>query len=268
MERFIDYINSSLPDMPGDDVLFSFKRKTLDEMNQRAAEVSTRGVDNRKVIEDLIVSEHPDLMNEYAAYRTMQLKIRRSKKFAKRNIIGSVIYLLSLIAVYLLVSFATHAWAVTWAIIVDGVLFWVVYLLSVGVKAFTSMRRIFHVFARICLAGAVIVAMVAIYLFVVAIADLPHGWLIVIVGLIMMFVADGAFAVIAKHRLAIISWLIYIPVIATFVFILIGALSIVPWGAAWIIIPLSLIIDVVIVVAAIGKNKLERMEVADAWNEN
>lgn len=268
MERFIDYINASLPDMTGDDILFSFKRKTLDEMDRRAAEVATRGVDNRKVIEDLIVSEHPDLMNEYAQYRVSELKNRNSKRFVKRNIIGSVIYLLALIAVYLLVSFITHAWAVTWAIIVDGILLWVVYLLAIGVKAFTSMRKIFHVFARICLAGAVIISMVAVYLFVVAVADLPHGWLIVIFGLIMMFAADGAFAVIAKHRLAIITWLVYIPVIATFLFICIGALSILPWGAAWIIIPLSLIIDVVIVITAIGKNKLERMEVADAWNEN
>ena len=268
MERFIDYINASLPDMTGDDILFSFKRKTLDEMDRRAAEVATRGVDNRKVIEDLIVSEHPDLMNEYAQYRVSELKNRNSKRFVKRNIIGSVIYLLALIAVYLLVSFITHAWAVTWAIIVDGILLWVVYRLAIGVKAFTSMRKIFHVFARICLAGAVIISMVAVYLFVVAVADLPHGWLIVIFGLIMMFAADGAFAVIAKHRLAIITWLVYIPVIATFMFICIGALSILPWGAAWIIIPLSLIIDVVIVITAIGKHKLERMEVADAWNEN
>ena len=56
--------------------------------------------------------------------------------------------------------------------------------------------------------------------------------------------------------------------IATFLFIFIGALSILPWGAAWIIIPLSLIVDVGIILSAIAKNKLEKMEVTDAWNEN
>ncbi|MBR5422646.1 MAG: hypothetical protein IK108_01425 [Clostridia bacterium] len=268
MERFISFINAALPDQPGDDIQFSFKRKTLDEMTQRYNEVSTRGISDQTVIEDLILSEHPDLGQEYAAYRLAQLKARRQKKRIRFNIIGSVIYLLALIGVYLLVSFATHAWDKTWAIIVDGVLLWVVYLLSVGVGFFTSLKKIFHVFARVCLAGAVIVAMVAVYLCVVAVADIPRGWLIVIAGLILMFVSDGIFAVAAKHRLAIISWLIYIPVIATFLFIFIGALSILPWGAAWIIIPLSLIVDVGIILSAIAKNKLEKMEVTDAWNEN
>ena len=268
MERFIDYINFSLPDVPGDEIMFKFKRKTLDEMDQRFAEVSKRGIDDQKVIEDLIISEHANLEKDYSEYREKQLKKRRAKRLLKGNVIGSVIFLLSLVGVYLLVSFATHAWNMTWAIVVDGVLLWVVYLLSIGVKVFASMRKIFHIFARIFLAGAVIVAMVAIYLLVVALSDLPHSWLIVIIGLIAMFVSDGVFAVAAKHRLAIISWLLYIPVIATFLFVIIGALSILPWGAAWIIIPLSLILDVVIIVSAIGKNKLEKMEVEDAWNEN
>ena len=268
MERFINYINAFLPDMPGDDIQYAFKRKTLDEMNQRFAEVSTRGVGDKTVLEDLILSEHPDLGQEYAVFRNARLKARRQKKFAKRNVIGSVLYLLALVGLYLFVSFVTHAWDVTWFIIVDGVLLWVVYLLGIGVAFFTSLRKIFHVFARICLAGAVIVGMVALYLFVVAVADLPHGWLIVIVGLIFMFMADGVFAVAARHRLAIISWLIYIPVIATFLFIIIGVLHLLPWGVAWIIIPLSLILDVVIIVMSITKNKLERMEVTDAWSEN
>ena len=268
MERFIGYINSSLPDVPGDEILFSFKRMTLDEMNLRFNEVSKRGIEDRQVIEDLIISEHPDLPKEYEEYRKKQLKAKKTKKLVVRNVAGSVIYLLALVAVYLLLSFATHAWDMTWAIIVDGVLLWVVYLLSIGVRFFTSLRKIFHIFARICLAGAVIVAMVAAYLLIVAVSDIPRSWLIVIAGLIVMFVCDGVFAVAAKHRLALINWLIYIPVIATFIFIIIGALSVLPWTIAWIIIPLSLVIDLVIILTAVGKNKLEKMEVADTWNEN
>lgn len=237
-------------------------------MNLRYDEVSKRGVGGGKVIEDLIISEHPDLEKEYSAFREKELKNRKTKRSLKLNIIGSVLFLLALVGVYLLVSFATHAWSMTWAIIVDGVLLWVVYLLSIGVKYFTSLRKIFHIFARIALAGAVIVFMVALYLLIVALFDIPRSWLIVIVGLIMMFVCDGVFAVVAKHRLAIITWLVYVPVIATFVFILLGALSVLPWGVAWIIIPLSLVIDVIIIVTAAGKNKLERMEVEDSWNEN
>lgn len=268
MDRFIDFINAALPDVPGDDILYAFKRKILDEMRQRYTEVSTRGVDAPTVLQDLVMSEHPDLAKEYAAYRAEVLKKRKAKRNTIRNVVGSVVYLLSLVGVYLFVSFTTSAWNMTWAIIPCGVLAWVTYLLLLGVRFFTSLPKIFHVLARACLSGAVIVSMVAVFLCVIAVTDLPHSWLIVIVGLILMFTADGIFAVAAKHRLAIINWLIYVPVIATFLFVIIGALSILPWGVAWIMIPLSLILDVAIIVIAAGRHKLEKMEVADAWNEN
>lgn len=268
MEKFVAYLNAALPDVPGDDILCAFKRKTMKEMELRAGEVASRGLDNPTVIGDLIVSEYADVDERYAKYRKEQLALRSTKRFFVRGVLGSVLYILSLVAVYLFVSFATHAWDTTWAILTCGVLLWVTYLLSVGVKTFAAKRKIFHIFARMFLAGAVIVFTVAVYLFLVAVADLSHGWLIVIAGLIAMFVCDGAFAVIAKHRLAILSWLLYIPVIATFLFIIIGVLSILPWGVAWIIIPLSLALDFWIVITAIGRNKHERTEVADAWNEN
>lgn len=269
MDRFVDYINSSLPDKRGDNVLYKFKKKTLDEMNIRRGEVLSRGIQNQQVADDLIISEHADLMSEYQEYSDKEYKKIKAKRNTLFNIIGSAIYLIVVVVAFLAISFATHAWNMTWGIIVDGVLIWVSYLLFLGVKKFTSMKKIFHIFARIFLAGAVMVLTVAVFIFVIAATDdLPKTWLILIFGLIYMFVCDGAYAVIAKHRLAIINCLIYIPVISVFLFIIIGALAIIPWKFAWIIIPLSLVIDLIIILISIAKNKAEKLEVADIWNEN
>lgn len=270
MESFINYINTVLPDKHGDSILYKFKKKTLDEMTNRANEITSRGINNRKVVDDLIISEYSDLAEEYKKYYAEQKAAAKSKKNVIYNVIGSAIYLLLIIVVFLGVSFATKRWNMTWAIVADGVLLWVVYLLSLGIIKFTSMKRIFHIIARVFLAGAIIVGTVAVYLGVLALTDstTPHRWLIVIFGLIAMFVCDGAYASLAKHRLAIINWLVYIPVIAVFIFIVIGVLAVMPWKIAWIIIPLSLILDLAIILISIGKNKLEKLEVADTWNEN
>ena len=268
MESFIDYINSALPDQKGDSILYKYKRKVLEEMTQRANEVASRGINNCQVVDDLIISEYANLKEDYKEYYKKEKAAQNSKRNLIYNIIGSGIYLLLILVIYFGVSFATHAWNMTWAIIADGVLIWVVYLLMLGVKKFTSMKRIFHIFARMFLAGAVITWMTAVFLLIVAVTDIPHSWLIVIFGLITMFICDGLYATLAKHRLAILNWLIYIPVIAVFTFIIIGVLGFLPWGIAWIIIPVSLILDLVIILLAIGKNKLDKMEVADTWNEN
>lgn len=62
MEKFISYINSVLPDGKGsNDILFKFKRKTLDEMNEQYNTVMQRGISNTQVLSDLVISEHQDL---------------------------------------------------------------------------------------------------------------------------------------------------------------------------------------------------------------
>ena len=268
MQEYINYINSSLPDRAGDKLLYNFKKKTLDEMNQRAIEIASRGIHDRKVVDDLVISEHNDLKKEYAEYYNKESASIKTRKRIIGNIIGSAIYILTLIVLFLGISFVTHAWSVTWAIIACGILIWVAYLLFLVVQKFTSMKRIFHVFARMALFGAVTVLMVAVYLAVVALTDIPRSWLIVIAGLALSFVADAIYASAAKHRLALITWILYIPVISVFLFVIIGALGVIAWKYAWFIIPLSLLADLAIILIAIGKNKLDSLEVEDIWKEN
>lgn len=268
MDRFISYINSALPDKKGDKILYNFKKKTLDEMNARAVEVNSRGgITERRVLEDLIISEHSDLAAEYTAYHQKKKAEIRARRSIIGNIIGSVAYLLLLVTVFLFISMTTHMWRMTWIIVVDGVLLWIVYLLGLAVQKFASMKRIFHIFARIALFGAVVNFMVALFLFIVAVTDLLHSWLLVILGLILAFLCDALFATFTKAKLRIVYWLIYIPVIATFLFIIFGAMNWLAWSVAWLMIPLSLVLDLIIIVAAIAKNNAEKMEVTDIWKE-
>ena len=268
MESYISYINSALADKPGDKLLYKYKRKILEEMTVRANEISSRGLSDRKVIDDLVVSEYPDLEGSYAEFYKKETAAMNRKRNIILNVIGSAIYLLAIVVIFLGVSFATQKWNMTWAIVVDGVLLWTVYLLSLGVQSFAAMKKIFHIFARICLMGAVIVFGVAAFILIVAITDIQGSWLILMFSLIAMFLSDALFCTMHKHRLAIFYWLIYIPVISVFVFIIIGAAHLIAWRFAWIFIPLSLIVDLVIILFAIGKNKLSSLEVADTWNEN
>ena len=44
MEKFFDYIDSSLPDNPQDKNMYKYKRALLDEMESRAFELEKRGL--------------------------------------------------------------------------------------------------------------------------------------------------------------------------------------------------------------------------------
>ena len=268
MESYINYINSQLPDNPGDKILYKYKRKDLEEMTQRANEISSRGLNDRKVIDDLVVSEYPDLKDTYGEYYKKEKAAMNRKRNILLNVIGSAIYLICVVVVFLTSSLATKRWDMTWAIVVDGVLLWVVYLLSIGASSFAKMKKIFHIFARIFLMGAVIVFGVAAFIYVLAMTDLGSSWIILMFAIIAMFLSDAIFTTAHKHRLAIFYWLLYIPVISVFAFIIVGASNIIAWRYAWIIIPLSLIIDLIIILFAIAKNKVSEPEVDDTWKES
>ena len=83
MESFIDYINSALPDQKGDSILYKYKRKVLEEMTQRANEVTSRGINNRQVVDDLIISEYANLKEDYKEY----YKKEKAAQNSKRNLI-------------------------------------------------------------------------------------------------------------------------------------------------------------------------------------
>lgn len=268
MEKFIEHIEKSLPSGQNNDILYKFKRKTLDEMTERANQITAKGIHDKEVISDLIISEYPNLKKDYEAYYKKQTAAARAKRKIFLNVCGSLIYIICLVTVFLAVSFITHRWGQTWVVMVDGILIWIVYLLALGVKKFTSMRRIFHIFARIFLAGAVMVSSVILFLIALMILHIPKSWIIVIAGVAAIFVSDAIYAAATKQKLAIISYLLYIPAVSSMLYIILGASQLVAWNTGWIMIPLSLLLDMAVILAAIIKNAKIHREVVDTWSEN
>lgn len=268
MDSFIQHINASLPDERGNDILFRFKRKTLNEMNERFAEVKTRGITNDEVFKDLIISEYSDLPQKYEKFYHEETVTKRTKRRLILNVVGSIIYILSLIVAFFGISFMTGKWDQTWVIIVSGILLWVSYILTLGVIKITSFRRIFHIFARILLAGDIVVASVAIFIFCLAILKVPHSWVIVIAGIAGMFIGDEIYATATKQKLAILNYLLYSPVIGTMAYIIFSGIGLLSWKTGWLIILLSLIADLFIVLIQMAKNKKYEQEVYESWSEN
>ena len=244
MEKFFDYIDSSLPDNPQDKNMYKYKRALLDEMESRAFELEKRGLTDENVVADLVIGEHPDLKEDYNRY------------------------ILAIVVLYLLFSKSTHLWSMTWAFLVDGILLWLVYLLSIGVRSFSKKKRAFHIIARICLFAAVMLLSVALLLLFIAVIKPPHSWLAVIGGVAAAFVADGLYAVFTKQSLAVINWLIYLPIIAAMVYIILCTCSVFSWTAGWVIIPAALVADMIIAAEAVRRNAKIKEEVIDSWNES
>ena len=65
-----------------------------------------------------------------------------------------------------------------------------------------------------------------------------------------------------------INWLIYLPIIAAMVYIILCTCSVFPWTAGWVIIPAALVADMIIAAEAVRRNAKIKEEVIDSWNES
>lgn len=268
MEEFITYLENSLADEKDGPILYKFRRVALEEMSQRANEVEARGLTDKKVISDLIISEYPDIKERYHKYYKSSTAKQRSRKRLIGNALGSVLYILILLTVFLAISFRTNIWHPTWVLMVGGVMLWVSYLLDWAVAKLTSLKKFFCLGARVVLGVNVMLVASVAFLVCMAVFKVPNSWVIFIGGVIGVFVADLIYITATKKRLALVNYLAYIPPIFTMLYIVLGGVGLVPWNTGWIMIPLSLILDIIIIIAVSAKNSAEKREVEKQWKED
>lgn len=271
MESFIDYIENTLKDVPDEEnSLYRYKRRVFDSMTERANEVTQSGLKDEKVISDLIISEHPNLKEDYRKFYLADREKRKTKNFRKFLAVGSVCYILLLVVLYLGVSFITDNWAQSWLIIIGGITVWVDFLFSVAVKAISRMRRIFHPIARVLIAFNIMLTATFIFLCCLVIFHIPMSWIIYLAAVILFFAADALFLAVTKRKLAVINYLLYIPAAMSMLYVILGVLDVIAWDPGWLLMILAVIIDILIVVGIAVENSkyVYKQEVEDVWNEN
>lgn len=272
MQSFIDYIESTFQGTADDGTLYRYKRQLLEKMTERANEVTHAGLRDEQVLNDLIISEFPDLQDDYRRFYKANRKKRRDKLMNRIMIFGSVGISLLLVIVFLAIGFLTDIWSPTWLIVADGFLLWAMFLLCEGVHRITALRRLFHPIARVLLALSVMCGTVAVFLFALAALHLPNAWVIFPLGVICIYIADAVYATYTKQKLRIINYLIYILAASPMVYVFLAGVNLIPWNPGWLIILLAIALDILIVIGkAVSNSKYKykyKPEVDAAWNEN
>lgn len=269
MEKIIDYIEDSLAGIPDDGTLYRYKRKILNEMDERADEITHAGLKDEQVLADLLCDEYGDLKAGFRKFAEEERLKKRARSRRKAILIGTPLYVLLLTAIYLGVSFLIGHWAQTWLIMVGGIFLLILFLSGIGVKKLCGMRRLFHPIARILVAIDVMLVAVFVFLFCLMLFDPPHIWVVIIAGVIALLIADAIFAAVTHQKLAIINYLLYVPAGAALLYVILGGVHAVPWNPGWMIVLLGVLADILIVAGVMINNSryIYKQEVEDVWNE-
>lgn len=255
MYSFIDYIETSCASLKDNHLTYLYKKKLLDDMTDRANEMTHAGLKSEKVIADLIADEFGDLVAGYPAFLKEHKRKQRAKLMKVAFPIGGLIALLLIFITYFSVSSTTLAWDKSWLIIVGGIFAMIIFYTSFGIRKLCRMQRVFHPIARVLIAGCVMLFMVFVFLFwLMMLPDNIITWPILPAGIILALLADLVFAYTTKQKFRTISFFVYMPVIATMVYIILAAYGVITWLGGWPFILAGLVVDLVYIFSVVMSN--------------
>ncbi len=243
MKDFIEYIETSCAKLPDNRMAYLYKKHILDEMIDRANEVTHSGLKDEKVLADLMADEYPNLEGNYKGWVKEYKKQKLEKTMRVAMGVGSVVaFILSLILFFVIGENATFtyygynddvlglhtvsAYRNSWLIIV-GVVFAIIILYAgYGIKRICNMRRVFHPIARALIVLCVMIVMVFAFLCALMLSTNPletKMWPIVIAGIVLALVVDIFFAFLTKQKFRTITTMVYLPIISTMLYVILDA---------------------------------------------
>ena len=269
--KYTDYVDKELSVYADSKNLYLFKKELLAEMAERANEIIATGIDDEKVLNDLVISEYGDIDKRYTKF----VKAKKDKKKAILNsrivIVGILGFVLALTILYLCVSFATNAWNKTWLIMLFGVVAGAVGATVVISKKMEKKLGKFNLVQRLLSVADVFLVAVFVFLTLKVVFFMEKAWLMLIAAVVVALVADVVMAFRAKEKTALINALIYIPVIATILYVLMALTGVLGWHPGWLMVVVSVMVDIIIIMVKLMKvpNAEEEFEAEDEeWSED
>lgn len=255
LKQFAQHVDNFFANYPSDDVLIKFQRSVVDDAREAEERVRRAGLNDETVIVDLVKAAHPDLKSEYEAFRKVELRSRREKRFNKILAIATPCWLVAMIIIYLAVGFIFDNWRESWLIIIGFVTVLVDVIAYALVSQLHHRRMYWHPLARVAQGLAIMMTTTFVYLYGLMVYNIPDFWVMFPLGVILLFVGDSLLARFLGQKLRIINYLLYIPACAAMVFVILGGLHIVPWNPGWLIVILGVVLDVLLVVAKLINNR-------------
>ena len=211
MKTVLSFIDEAFRQMPETDRAYKFKMQLVSEVTERANELTHRGIKDEKVIEDLIISEHPDIKGEFENVLREEKHAKRRRRFVALNTLGTIAFcLVSLIAFFIHLFKVDNG--LSWIILVAAATVISIYYTFLGCLRFIKKREIiFHITTRLHLAFSVMLVFALAFFVMLFKFNIIHSWVMFLAGAIAVLACDSLFAHFSHRRFAVFMYLAYIP---------------------------------------------------------
>lgn len=254
-DKFNEYLSQEFKGLPKSREVNDFKDELLGALMEKAEELKPSGMSSQEIFELCIGS-----INGFKD----TLKAMKSKPILKKEVANAAqtvmyfsVYLLLLIGVFLAVSFITGRWGRTWLIIVEGAFAGIIVLQLLS--AAKGLRKNKNVLPRLSLLSAVSLATVGMFLGISFMLGIwAKSWLIMLFLPVFLMLADLIIAITTNKKGEVLGVTVaLLPTAATLTYVSLAYLKIIAWHPFWLIVVGALIVDAIIIAAAV-RSKLNK----------
>lgn len=266
--NYTDWAMEEMSSLPNTKSAYLYKQEVISKMTERANALVDMGLKDNQIINELIKDEFKNINREYYETQKQKQKATRKKTAGKLSVLGVIGYTLLLVLFFLGISFASGAWGKTWLIMVSGILLPLAAAMFMSSNSIGGKKAVFNFASRFLMSSAIMLVCIVIFLVATFLTTMPHTWLIFLFAIVLILAVDMAMAFAAKQKTAIFSCLLYIPAIASLLYVIFGFLHILPWHPGWMLIVLSVVADIVIAASGVLKGAKVKEEIDEQWEEN
>ena len=267
MNNFLEYIDKSFENMKETEALYRYKQKLIAEMTERANELVAAGLKDDKIICAIIMDEYPDLAGKYKASLKEKTAMKKKTRTGSLMAVGTFGGIFAAVCIYLAVSFLTGAWNKTWMLLLGGIFAVLVFLFISVSGRLTKKSGKFGFLSRVLCGIAVILIATYMFLFTTVIVPVQGNWIIFILAVPFAMIFDMLLSYRFNKKTGIFSILLYIPVIFTLFYVVLGIAQVLPWHPGWLLILFGVLVDfAVVAVRLLSGTKVSEEE--DTWSED
>ena len=238
----------------------------------RAQELRIKGIDDEDLIYDMCIEELGDFQATLTAFDEQEHKIANTKRNALLGAVCGVGAVLAFVIIYLVVSFVTSAWALTWLILVGGAFIGVIAAAIIMLVKFGKAKK----FILMRLMPPVVIVLACVYLFLLLqlVFNVPMSWIIFLVMVMLIFVFDAVMAYATDFKFRWVELPIVIEIVCVMIYVIVGVTAQVSgfWGIGWLLCLGGVVAAIAEAIALIAvrngkKDKKEKIRLKDKYTK-
>ena len=266
IDRFKRYLEREFRAIKPTKAAYELREDMLTQLLEKEQDLRIKGMTDDDLIYDMCIDSLGDVRQSLIDFENRSKKAKTAKRNVVLGLIISVAFVITIVAAYLITSFAIgNAWGKTWLIIVGGLFFGAAAVSTLFGAILLKKKK--YLISQIFIDIDIVLLTVFVFLVLQILFGFNKSWLAFLVMVVLIVGVCPVMMDIAGLKLKYLGYAAFIEVFFVMLYIILG-ITMGLWHPYWILCLAGIIIDVILLGVLVGirnakKKKAEQDEIQE-----